>query len=260
MNDFERTEEVIIGTATFGAFVPNHLESDRNRAVAVDSFTASAAAMNTSTRPVAEETFDTVYDRKFFSTYEAITRAGDTVAANLQNVVAENLSTIFNQRKDLAETRIRNGFAETFPSISLQFNGTEVFIDLGEPKTTNERFLRDTLKRQGLPHTFEGAKQLAILEPNNPIFLPFSEARGINDIRSDVAYTNKVLSTVNRLPDLASHINPRVEKEFGFGQQGTDTTRTVRVSRIQDVDELRLGDTWEFVDEDGDVHRGIVGG
>jgi len=261
MNDFERKEEITVGVATFGSYVPSHSTEVGTRATAVDGFATTAAAVNSSDQDLAEATFDKIYDRKFFSTYEAITRFGDTVAANLQNIVAENLSVVFNQRKDLAETRIRNGFAETFPSINLQFNGNEVFVDLGEPKTTNERFLRDTLKRRGLPNTFEGAKQLAILEPNNPIFLPFSEARGINDIRSDVAYVNKIIGTVNRLPDLSTHIKPKIERSFGFenGQQSeVEVPNVIRVTRPEDVEKLSKGDTWEFIDADGDVHRGVL--
>jgi hypothetical protein len=255
LNDEERVNEVKVGMATFGTYLPNgHGGNENFRAVAVESFGRAAAAMNTSEQPVAGATFDKVYDNKFFTTYNDITRHGDGTAANLQSAVTKNLATVFEQRYGLAMIRLANDFSAEFPEIGLKFNGKEIEVDFSGTKAGKNKFLAETLQRKNLPFTLEGLRRLAILEPNNPAFLAFSETRGITSIIKEVKFLNKIIGTVNRLPDLAPHIIPAIEERVN----NTGAAKLIINSR-EEYDPLDNGTVYWLRDSEGNLHRKVKG-
>lgn len=251
LSEPQRQDEVKVNLATFGQYIPEHSGNENFRAVATESFGMASAAMNTSIKPVSEATFDKTYDGHFFGAYNNIVSFGDSTSANLQNSVTSNLATIFEQRKNLANVRLSNNFSNAFPGIGLSFDSKGVVVDLGEARDQNARFLFDSLKRAGLPKTLEGARRLAILEPNNPAFLPFSEARGVNDIFAEVDYLNKIISTVNKLEDLSPHILPRIEESIN----GNSPASIPLISSEEELLSLGLskGDLFSYLDSDGNL-------
>ncbi|MHA2084304.1 MAG: hypothetical protein ACXABD_11155 [Candidatus Thorarchaeota archaeon] len=255
LTEDERKNEVRVNIATFGSYVSSHTGGENFRATAVESFGMAAAAINTSATPLAVGTFDKVYDAKFFNTYKTITDFGDSTGANLQSAVTANLATVFEQRLGLANVQITNNFSEAFPEMGLTFQGGKVSVDLGIKKGTASKFLSQSLKRHSLPNDLSGLRRLAILEPNNPAFLPFSEARGITSVVNEVAYLNKIVGVVKRLPDLAPHLMPRIEAAIS----GSSSAGAPIVNSRKERDALEDGAIYFWIDSDGVRHQEVKG-
>jgi len=262
LTDQEREDEVRVNTSTFSMFSSDDEDS---RTTAVKAFGLAATAINTSTLPLAEATFDRLYDTKFFDTYNTIVGFGDQNSANLQGAVQENLTRVLQQRLGLANVDLRNRFSETFPEINLVSDGNEIVLDLGKGLTPNSRFLTKSLERHNLPKTVQGLKQLAILEFNNPFFTFFSEANGINELIAEVAYVNKIIGTVKRLPDIAPHILPSIGVKVDpvTGDPIPDFAEEEEVSHITslgELDNVAIGSTFSYIDTDGKLVVSTFGG
>jgi len=248
LSDSERKNEVETNLAIFGTYnTVNHGGGENFRATAVGAFGMAATAVNTSSRPLGEPTFDKIYDATFFNTYNDIVKHGDIHSANLQNVVAENLGVVFNQRLGVVNTRISNFLDKNFPELQLKFDGNEAVLDV-----SGNKFLSGILKQNGFPITLEGARDLAISQPNNQNILAFSEARGVTQLINEIDYVNKIISVVRKLDDLSPHLLPSIGKAIENENFGG-----VFITNAEEYDALEDGTPYTYKNDDGTIGSDI---
>jgi hypothetical protein len=217
------------------------------------------ASINTSKQPITEATFDKVYGPKFFSTYGDITRHGDATAANFTSAVAINLGRVFEQRLGQANLLIANDFENLLPNLGLAFDGEKVVAVLETDKnsTPTGKALATLLKKNKLPATLEGIKELARIDPFNPTFDQlnvglFSGRGQLSSIEQEMRYLNKVVGTVRKLPDLAPHVMPLIEARVNnVADQGPMVVTT------EDYNEVKSGDIFRWTDSEGNVHTEV---
>lgn len=249
----ERRTEVTTGLVNFGAYLTENAVDESYRATAVESFTLASAAMTTSPQPVAVATFDKMYDTKFFDTYTSVVGFGDETAGRLQNEVSHNLAVIFSQRETLARTRLSNAFT-TLPSLNLTFSDGKVmlaFDTLGEGVTLQEKSILAKLDKFGLPRNMEGLLKLRDRDPVALSAVQLGAASGnLQDINKEVAYLNKIVSVVSRLPDLSSHLLPKIEERF--------ETKVIMIHSREEYTALPVGTNFSYQNDDGSVGFGIT--
>ncbi len=213
----ERQVEVTAGLTNFSAYLTENSSDERYRATAVEGYTLASLAMTTSPQPVAEDVFDRMYNVKFFNTYNNIVGFGDEVGGKLQTEVTHNLAVLFSQREKLASTRIANSFGN-LPSFGLSFVGGSVvlgFNTFGAGATTGEKNLLGKLDQLDFPRDLSGILRLAEIDPLTVNAAGLGVASGnLQELRKEVNYLNKIVSTVSRLPDISQHVLPKIEEQL----------------------------------------------
>jgi hypothetical protein len=109
------------------------------------------------------------------------------------------------------------------------------------------------LDRNGLPRTsvgvdtlIEGTQELSRDE--------IRDLRVVQGVGSDeIDYLNKIIGTINMFPEFSETALPSAS-EFR-GEEAAPT----RIKNIDDASNLKLGEAWEFIDEDGTLHSGVMG-
>jgi len=247
----ERQEEVRGALASFGAYIQENGADESYRATAVQGYTRASLAMTTSPQPTSEATFDQMYDTKFFDTYNHITQFGDESGARLQNEVAVNISTLFQQREKVTRSRIANDFKQ-LPSFELAMVEGEVtlaFNNLSSGATPQEKKLLAALDREGLSRDLDG---IIKLQAKLPTVLGAST---IGDASNDLAamkkelkYLNKITSTTARLPEINKHLAPRFKSAL---------TTAPTIASVEDYNNvfpnLEHGQTYNIVGNNGQL-------
>ena len=98
------------------------------------------------------------------------------------------------------------GLTSTEGKISLAFNA------FGPGSTELEKSILARLDQLGLPRNLDGVLELGagFLTPAG--FGP--NLFNLRELNKEVAYLNKIVSTVSRLPDLSEHLLPKIEESF----------------------------------------------
>ena len=247
----ERQEEVRSSLSSFGAYIQENGVDENYRATAVQGYTRASLAMTTSPQPTSEATFDQMYDTKFFDTYGHITKFGDEQAARLQNEVAVNLSTMFQQREKVAKVRLSNDFQQ-LPSFQLAVVDGEVtlaFNNLSGGGTPQEKRLIAALDREGFSRDLEGILKL---QAKLPTVLGSSiigdASNDLAAMKKEVKYLNKIMSTSVRLPEINEHLAPRIAASL---------TTTPTIATVEDYNiiwpNLEHGQTYNIVGNNGQL-------
>lgn len=238
------------------SFKDEDIKNEDQRGMLVTNLGRALGVLNTTGDPISESTFDKVYDPAFVNQYKRITKFNDETARILENVVRTNLGTTLDKRREFTKTNIRNRLGDNFPGVTMKFDGEKFVIDYGTGRGTTlpQRRLFDVLDRNGLPRTSEGIKTLL----SGTQQLDKDELRAVQVVQGvasdEIDYLNKIVGTINLFPEFSETALPSATE---FGEEGVRVS-PIRVRNESDVSKLEFGEAWEFTDEDGNVHNGMV--
>lgn len=243
-NTNEMREQVRVGMAQFKAITEVGDDPFTVKKL-TNEFIIAANTMNG--LKVAEDTFDRVYDNKFFETYSLLDAQKADVMPGLNNAIALNLGSILTQRKVAAETGLRTVVGDQLPSFQLAFDGQEfTVINTNPGKTQNltvfESRIKPFLEEHGLDFTLDGLRELRVLERDQAPALGLNQFLG--EVNDELRYLNKIVGTINKFPD-AIRSQLQIEK--------TRLPRTI--SSQKEYEELEFGEEYEVEYSDGSVWR-----
>lgn len=245
------------GWSSIGSPTPEHTT------FAVDGFVEAAEVMNQRGVPVAEDTFDTVYNADFWRDYNLIQALGTENATRMEQAAATSLRTILSNKEVETTHFITTSYGTTLPNLTVEFDGTKWGVVLSAA-TNNEKAITKALDANGLPHTGEGLLELdrILKNPANTQITnnKFGEGPQVTSLTGfklsiddsqfrrvidSVAYMNKIVANVNKLPQEVRDANLPTPKD-----------RVIRVSSEEEFKRLKKGDRY-VVDMPGFTHAGV---
>jgi hypothetical protein len=215
--------------------------------VGVNEFVIAAETMNNRGAAIAEDTFDQIYDSRFFNVFNLVDITGGPEVTALENAVVGNLTKILVQRKLAAEVAIRS-VGVNFPSLSIVFDGDKFTTEFsGEPKTDNESRLQRLLKAESLPVSMEGIRQFAKRDRARAIDLGLVPL--LNEIDDQFRFLNKVVGVAGKFSDeMKEKILPSNKLQS-----------VPQIASTEEWSSLEEGAEYEVQYEDGTVRRFIKG-
>ncbi len=257
------TEELQIHDVTVGIeywkggrhFPDKNMKDVDQRGGLVTKLGQALGVLNVTGDPISESTFDKVYDPDFINQYRRITKFDDETARTLENVVKLNLMTTLDKRRTFTETNIENRLGSDFPGVVMRFDGEKFIINYGSGRATSVPQLKlfGIFDRHGVPRTSEGVTTLleGTQELSRDEIRDLRVVQGVSD--DEISYLNKIVGTINMFPEFSEESLP------GSSLLNLVEAPTVhKITTPEDVTALQKGDAWEFIDEDGTVHRGVV--